>query len=711
MSKKGKEGAIQRKIVRLVLSISLLALLISALVSFISIQFARGRMIDSSDMLGNTAAADSEQALIDQTQVNLISEASAKADLTNQRLQDIADQVELMAGYVGLIYDQTVSISDTRNGTDGDWVMQYGAVSTVPEEQIAQEKARIENAFYVLQPLCRQNGDNISSVYFATDTGFMMSYDQNAGDDTETLFEEGYDPRERSWYTGALEQDGTVFTETYLDVFGRLLVTCATPVKTSSGETAGIFGMDILIEDINESIVNAQVGRNGYAFMINEQGVVISAPYLTVGDDGNYQQVILREREGFAEVAEAMSRGEAGFREVESDQMLFVSYAPVSATGWSLGMVMPRDEVVAPAAAISEHIIEETNQVTDAISSMTAVMLVFFALAIVAIILVVMAATRVQSRRLTDPIRVLTEGAKMIGSGDLDHEIDIHSGDELEILGDTINHMTVSLKEYMNNLAAITADRERIAAELGVATTIQASMLPCIFPAFPDRKEFHIFADMHPAKEVGGDFYDFFLTDPDHLWVVIADVSGKGVPAALFMVITKTLIKNQAGFGGKPGEVLTVVNEQLCENNDAGMFVTCFVGMLDIPSGRFTFANAGHNAPLLCRAAGDYEWLRTKPGFVLAGLDGMKFENNETELHPGDRLFLYTDGVTEALNPAEELYGDDRLQQTLNRPDIKNQAIEGVIQAVKDDIGVFAQGAEQADDITMLLLEICEQEN
>lgn len=707
MSNKGKEGAIRRKIIRLVLSISLLALLISALVSFVSIQYARGKMIDSSEMLGNTAAADSEQALIDQTQATLISEAGGKADLTDQRLQDIAEQVELMASYVGLIYDQTVTISDGREGRDGEWVMQYGAVSTVSQEQIAEEKARVEHAFYVLQPLCQQNGDNISSVYFATDSGFMMSYDKNNADDTDTLFGEGYDPRERSWYTDALEKGGTVFTETYLDVFGRLLVTCATPVKTSSGNIAGVFGMDILIEDINESIVNAEVGRNGYAFLVNQSGVVISAPYLTVGADGNYEQVILREREGFSEVADAMSKGESGFREVQADKPLFVSYAPVSTAGWSLGMVMPREDVVAPAAAISEHIIAETNQVTSAVSSMTAIMLVFFALAIVAIIIVVMAATRVQSHRLTDPIRVLTEGAKMIGSGDLDHEINISSGDELEILGDTINHMTVSLKEYMNNLAAITADRERIAAELGVATTIQASMLPCIFPAFPDREEFHIFADMHPAKEVGGDFYDFFLTDPDHLWVVIADVSGKGVPAALFMVIAKTLIKNQAGFGGQPGEVLTVVNSQLCENNDAGMFVTCFVGMLDIPSGRFTFANAGHNAPLLCRADENYEWLKTKPGFVLAGLDGMKFESNETTLHKGDRLFLYTDGVTEALNPAEELYGDDRLYQTLNRADVKQKPIEDVLQAVKDDIGVFAQDAEQADDITMLLLEIC----
>lgn len=706
LSGKGKEGAIQRKIVRLVLSISLLALLTSALVSFASIQLARSRMIDSSADLGGTAATDSEQALIEQAKENLITEATAKAELTDQRLKSIQEQVELLASYVGPVYDGTVAIDDSREGRDGDWVMQYGAVSGVSDAQLADEIARTEHVFYVLQPLCRQNQEKISSVYFASESGFMLSYDPNSTDEYQQLFDEGYDPRQRDWYINALAEDGTVFTETYLDVFGRLLVTCASPVKTQAGKTVGVLGMDILIEDINASIVNAEVGEEGYAFLIDQNGIVISAPNLEVGPDGNYKQVKLGEQRGFSAVVEAMLAGESGFLEAQADEPLFVSYAPVPVSGWSLGMVLPREEVVAPAAAMYDHIMAETGETTGAVSSMTAIMLVFFALAIVVIVVIVMIATRVQSRRLTDPIRTLTQGAQTIGAGNLDYEIDVNTGDELEILGDTINHMTVSLKEYMTNLEAITADRERIAAELGVAATIQTSMLPCIFPAFPEREEFNIFADMHPAKKVGGDFYDFFLTDPDHLWVVIADVSGKGVPAALFMVIAKTLIKNQAGSCGDPGEVLGVVNNQLCENNDAAMFVTCFVGVLDIPTGKFTFANAGHNAPLLYRAGGAYDWLKVKPGFVLAGLDNMQFISEELTMHRGDRLYLYTDGVTEALNPAEELYGEDRLLETMNREDVKKQPIEKVVEAVQEDIHVYADGAEQADDITMLLLEI-----
>lgn len=706
MKHKGGASTIRAKISRIVLGVSMLALLLSAAVSLIGIQSAKRKMLDSSEALGSTAAADSEQALIAQAKENLIVQAMEKADLTEQRLLRIKAQVSLMAAYIAPLYEQTVIISDSRPQRDGDWVMQYANVNTLADEQVQQEIARTKNAFYVLQPLCRQNEQDISSVYFASASGFMLSYDPKSEDNAASLFQDDhFDPRDRDWYTNAVETGEAVFTKTYLDVFSRLMVTCSTPVYAADGSVEGVFGMDILIEDINASIVGSSVGENGYAFLFNNDGEVISSPKLTIGSDGKYHTTLLRDEPGFAQIADAMVAGESGFHETVGEE-LFVAYARVRSTHWGLGIVLPRDEVVAPAVATRDHIITQTNKATDEISSMIAMMLLLVAVAIVVIIVIVTLTTEVLSRRITEPILTLTDGAKIIGSGDLDYTVSMHTGDELELLGDTLNHMTVSLKEYMNNLAAITADRERIAAELGVATTIQASMLPCIFPAFPGRKEFNIFANMHPAKEVGGDFYDFFLTDPDHLWVVIADVSGKGVPAALFMVITKTLLKNYAAFHARPGEVLTLVNTQLCENNDAGMFVTAFMGVLEISTGKFTFSNAGHNAPLLYHG-GAYAWLKTTPGFVLAGLDGITFSDHEIVLSKGDRLFLYTDGVTEALDPHEELYGDDRLLHMLNTEAVKKLPIDQTVRAVEEDIRRFADGAEQADDITMLTLEIC----
>ena len=279
----------------------------------------------------------------------------------------------------------------------------------------------------------------------------------------------------------------------------------------------------------------------------------------------------------------------------------------------------------------------------------------------------------------------------------------IRTGDEVELLADSFRKMEEDMISYIREFMKATAEKERIGAELNVATQIQADMLPRIFPAFPERQEFEVYATMNPAKEVGGDFYDFFLVDDDHLAVVIADVSGKGVPAALFMVIAKTLIKNHAQNRETPGEVFTQTNAQLCEGNDAGLFVTAWMGVLEISTGKFVYVNAGHNPPLLKRADGQYEWLKSRPGFVLAGMEGIRYRENTLELMPGDTLYLYTDGVTEATSSAQELYGEERLQAALN--EASELPVSQLLPRIKNCIDTFVGDAEQFDDITMLGLQ------
>ncbi|OUO39015.1 SpoIIE family protein phosphatase [Flavonifractor sp. An306] len=280
---------------------------------------------------------------------------------------------------------------------------------------------------------------------------------------------------------------------------------------------------------------------------------------------------------------------------------------------------------------------------------------------------------------------------------------EIRTGDEVEELANSFRKMEEDMISYIRSFMKITAEKERIGAELNVATQIQADMLPRIFPAFPERQEFDIYATMNPAKEVGGDFYDFFLVDDDHLAVVIADVSGKGVPAALFMVIAKTLIKNHAQNKEAPGEVFTNTNEQLCEGNDAGLFVTAWMGILQISTGHFVYVNAGHNPPLLRRAGGSFEWLKSRPGFVLAGMEGVRYRENEMELAPGDVLYLYTDGVTEATDAHQQLFGEERLQTALNEQPML--PVGQMLSKIKGCIDSFVGEAEQFDDITMLGLE------
>ncbi len=241
------------------------------------------------------------------------------------------------------------------------------------------------------------------------------------------------------------------------------------------------------------------------------------------------------------------------------------------------------------------------------------------------------------------------------------------------------------------------------AAELNVATNIQQSMLPCIFPAFPERDEFDIYAMMNPAKEVGGDFYDFFMVDESHLAMVIADVSGKGVPAALFMVIGKTLIKDHTQPGEDLGAVFSQVNNLLCESNSEGMFITAFEGVLDLNTGELKFVNAGHEMPFICRKGEAFEVYKPLSGFVLAGMEDTRYRSGSLMLEAGDKIFQYTDGVTEATNAKSELYGMERLREILGENSKKTPA--EILPAVKQDIDKFVGNAPQFDDITMICME------
>ncbi len=243
----------------------------------------------------------------------------------------------------------------------------------------------------------------------------------------------------------------------------------------------------------------------------------------------------------------------------------------------------------------------------------------------------------------------------------------------------------------------------RLGTELSMATDIQASQLPRLFPAFPNRPEFDVFASMNPAKEVGGDFYDFFMVDNDHICLVMADVSGKGIPAALFMMISRVLIKSRIQNGETPGQALANVNDQLCESNEAQLFVTVWLAVVEISTGKGIAANAGHEHPALRRAGGQYELVVYRHSPAVATIEGIRFREHEFELHPGDSLFVYTDGVTEATSREQELFGNDRMLSALNRdPDAHP---EKVLANVTDGINTFVAGAEQFDDITMLCLK------
>ena len=553
--------------------------------------------------------------------------------------------------------------------------------------------------------------EGLSVVCYEGEYGFMVSYDDK-GDRTLTLKPEerllpaDYIITERKWYKTAESSGQVTLIETYGDGLDKsLIVTCSAPVWNSSDELAGVLAIDIKLKYVCEEIISSKIGENGFAMLIGQSGQIISAPGMGEDSPGDSLESITSFSPQMTEVFKHLQNGTTGFKEtVIGDKEYYMAYSPVAVSGWMLAVLVPKEETIKPALDSSKTIENETQNTMKELEEILRHMVFIFAVVCVGLMAGVFLLTIRMSDKIAGPIKKLTTDVRRISNGDLDYRTEIKTGDEIELLGDAFNSMTGSLKDYIINYAQISAEKERIATELGVAASIQKNMLPegKVFG-----EKFELFADMNPAKEVGGDFYDYFLTEDGGLWIVIADVSGKGVPAALFMVIAKTLLKNQASHTSSPGEVLKNVNNQLCEHNDAEMFVTVFIARYDFEKKILECANAGHNQPLFCKEGETFQWLSLEPGFVLAGFENMEYEDFTISMNSGDRIIFYTDGVTEALNKEEILYGEERLEDRLNKPEVlEKDTPEDIVSYIKEDIRVFADGAEQADDITIMLLKI-----
>lgn len=527
-----------------------------------------------------------------------------------------------------------------------------------------------------------------------------------------------YDGRESGWYTsvanayeaGTLGAGEAFWTDPVMDASGRgSSVICASPVVVE-GQLLGVAGSGGSTENFADLVAGSKIGETGYTFMVNrENSKVIVNPNTAAGVESEVQlDCFLNESENeeLLELSKYICQAQTDIRESRIDgRDVFVAYAPLESRNWSMVTVVDRDDasITESVGRLEETLAELNGESLLGVIGITATIVLALMVILGGTLLGMMFSAKRFAARFTRPMNQLKEGADIISAGNLDYQMEIRTGDEIEELGNAFNKMAVGLKEYIANLAAVMSEKERIGAELSVATQIQADMLPQIFPAFPDKEEFDIYASMTPAKEVGGDFYDFFLVDEDHLAVVMADVSDKGVPAALFMVIAKTLIKNHVQQGESPAAAFMHTNNQLCEGNNAALFVTAWLGVLEFSTGIVTYVNAGHEPPAICRQDGSYEYLQTASGFVLAGIEDMTYEQETFLMEPGDMLYLYTDGVTEATDVNEELYGFKRLLDCLNR--CIGQEPRELLTSVREDIDGFVKEAPQFDDITMLALK------
>ena len=439
-------------------------------------------------------------------------------------------------------------------------------------------------------------------------------------------------------------------------------------VKLSDGGFIQVgYNAERFQKDIDALIIgytkNRHIGHNGFIIICKENGSIVS-------DKAEYANKTI-DNFGIS-----LSADEGAIFETKADDTLYyASYAAVE--GYCIiGMIPKADALYMRNVSLYVSIFME--------------ILIFAALFILIYFLI--------KKIIIDNLRKINTTLSEITDGNLNVTVNVRSNEEFASLSDDINQTVSTLKRYIAEAAA------RIDKELEFAKEIQYSALPAVFPPFPNRNDFEIYAKMVTAKEVGGDFYDFYMLGESTLAFMVADVSGKGIPAAMFMMRAKTTIKDLAESGLAPDEIFTLANKRLCENNDAGMFVTAWLGILDLKTGALKFVNAGHNPPLVCHEDGEFEYLKARGGMVLAGMDGVKYKTNELCLSPGDKIFLYTDGVTEATNDKNELYGEERLLSLANKNITKTP--QQLIAAVKDDVDVFVGDAPQFDDITMLAVSV-----
>jgi len=510
--------------------------------------------------------------------------------------------------------------------------------------------------------------------------GFYSFHDKDTGriEIDNSFFMSDHDYHNTGWYREIIEfakyPNQVIWTRPYLDDSGTfsLMTTAGSPIFNEDGKVVGISVIDWEIENVIEELIAVKPTENSFILLgVPERNYVISST---------------RTRSVIGAAMQDIAWDITANR-FHLDGITYLRFGRNMDNGWYISVQIPEKEI------FSE--IERQNRR-------------FLILTAVSLILMLALVSFVIDKFINAPIKKLTTGVSQIALDNLDAKIKISSSDELGLLAKVFNNMTGSLKKSIEENIREHAEKERISAELSVASEIQNSMLPRTFSPFLQKQGFDLYASMVPAKEIGGDFYDFFRIDKDTLAVVIADVSGKGVGAALFMVIAKTLIDSYSSFKN-PKKVFEIVNKKLIENNETGMFVTSFMGYYNIPTGKFTYANAGHNPPLLRKKNGSFNFLKSEPCFVLGWIESAIYIEYEITLEKGDMLYLYTDGVTEAMNEKRELFSELRLISTLNSN--CDASPQKLLQAVKKEIDNFCGDANQADDITMLALKIKEKKD
>ena len=708
-----KIGGLQQKIFNLMLII-----IIGLIAAFVAVSLYQQRNLtavvekaNAEQQAAITEVSDATmQAVLENTltkttalQAYIASDLFSDVQTDVQTLQTIADE---LFGHADTFSPHPFAPPDKNN--DG-----LASVQMMHETGVDPDESELlglaANMSEVMLSMFKNSG-RLSSCFIATADGNILYVDDRAGqyfDENGKVYD--FDVRSRPWYTQAAEAGELIFTGIEEDAYtGIQGMVCAAPVYRDGGLVA-VVGADLFLNSIRDYVENT-VTDSSFICVINDQGQVIFSPQ----KEGSLKPELsasapdLRQsaNKELADFVEKAHNEATGLTSVTVDgRACYLAGVPIFPLNWTVISVVDQEATRQPTVAMLKNY-EDINE--DALgmfregashSTQT------FGILTTLMILLGMIGALLIASHIVKPVEHMTRRINSLSGSDSVFEMEdvYRTDDEIEILAESFTSISKKTRDYIRQITEITAEKERIGTELALAKRIQADMLPNTYPAFPGRPEFDIYASMDPAKEVGGDFYDFFLVDDDHLCMLIADVSGKGVPAALFMMASRIILAGYAKQGLSPAEIMRNTNETICQNNREEMFVTVWLGILEISTGRLMAANAGHEYPVLMHRDGNCELYKDQHGLVIGGIDGARYREYELLLHPGDKLFLYTDGVAEATNAEDEMFGTDRMLDSLNGE--ADADPEKILERVRRAVDVFVGDAEQFDDLTMLCLQ------
>ncbi|MDR0550925.1 MAG: SpoIIE family protein phosphatase [Spirochaetaceae bacterium] len=689
------------KILFVVLFVSLFTLSIISVISYTQMLNLTKYSQDANIQLGITASLESKNALLNQTKEYMKNIVNEQAESSNAALRQINAELSALTNFVEQLYAHPEQFTGKAvpyvpDAPEDIVSPKYMFAPGVKESAALRQELRLlSNAEYAFSGVYKNN-NMLDTLYIGTESGIMYRYSKY------NSFNPKYDPRVRDWYTTALQNPGKiVWIDTYIDPYGTVTVSCARAFKNKQGVYTGVVGTDITLTSIIERILALRIGMRGYAFLLDENCEYIAHPHY---GEPSFDTNPLKSAEGsWRDALIDMLNNKYGTWIIETrDEEYYLFSALLAETNWKLCVRIPLKEIVEPAektkANIDAYTIEAQGYIRETLAGVIMRFIIIFAVSAIFVV----AFSYIMSLTITRPIEELSRNVRKIGGGDLDIKVPVNGSDEVAELGNAFNKMTDNLKGYIVNISKAAAEKERINSELSIAAEIQNDMLPSVFPKFSGSAYFSIFSKMVPAKEVGGDFYDFFYVDKEEtkLALVIADVSGKGVPASLFMVIAKTLIKQRMLETNDPAGTLAAVNKLLCEDNRRCMFVTVLICSINLVTGEMIYANAGHNPPLLSAPDGGYQFMELKKGLPPGVMDTSIYQQCSMNLNPGNKLYLYTDGINEAMNAENKEWGRDRFLETANKHfDLEPEAFDGAIRAA---IAEYVSGAEQSDDITTI---------